>query len=167
MSDSTTSNGTIRDDSLVFGVAEQRYALPIAVVREVLPRASVVRVAEAPDELLGLLRLRGTLLPVVDPRRRLGLPPTAPRISQRIVVVRTPAVTIGLLVDAIHGLARLGEPGAVDGDRVLSGVVETPDGTIALLNPALSIGAETVAYLRSLLGGELTGPAGAAFGRTA
>ena len=69
-------------DLLVFRLAGEQYALPVPDVAEVVPRASLTRLPGAPDGILGMLRLRGALLPVVDLRTRLGLPPVTSRVSQ-------------------------------------------------------------------------------------
>src|SRR5262245_12750334 len=75
------------DDVLVFAVADRHFGLPVRDVREVLPLATLVPVPEAPVQFIGLLRLRGSVLPVVSLRKRLGLPEVPLRVSQRIVVV--------------------------------------------------------------------------------
>ncbi len=141
-------------DHVVFELAGQRYALPVSLVREVLPRATLARVPEGPIELAGVLRLRGALLPVVDLRRRLGLAEITPRIDQRIVVAIVGAAGVGLLVDAVHGLQRFAEPPAdpsPDGAlSIIRAVVETPDQVVLLLNLAAIASGEMDRVLSSL-----------------
>jgi chemotaxis signal transduction protein len=72
------------EEVLVFELAAQRYALPIDTVREVLPLATLVQVPQAPIGFAGILRLRGTLLPILDLRHCLSLPSLTPAVEHRI-----------------------------------------------------------------------------------
>src|ERR1700694_3464128 len=107
------------NDLLVFNLGQQQFALPVGQVSTVVPRATLTPLPGAPAELLGLLRLRGTLCPVIDIRARLGLPPAVPHIGERIVVMRTTTFRVGLLVERIVGLV----------------VVPTADATVAADRP--------------------------------
>jgi purine-binding chemotaxis protein CheW len=62
------------------------------------------------------------LLPVADPRRRLGLSDCALALDDRIIVVRTPTRRLGLLVDADMDLADCAEGDVMPPDPVLSGL---------------------------------------------
>lgn len=151
---------------LLFELAGQRYAVPVAQVREVLPRVALAPVPEAPVGLAGLLRLRGGHLPVVDLRERLGLPRAAPRLSQRIVVLLLGSSAVGALTDAVEGLALLDRT-ADDGlaarpGRLVQGTFETPSGVVMLLDTAAAVGPEVAAFLGVALAVQAGAPAGAA-----
>src|SRR3954468_8390826 len=92
------------EDLVVLELARQQYALSVKQVREVLPRAALTTLPGAPAGVLGVLQLRGTLLPVLDLRQRLGLTVVPATIGQRIVVAELQDATIGLLVDAVVGI---------------------------------------------------------------
>jgi purine-binding chemotaxis protein CheW len=70
---------------LVFETAGQRFGLPLTAVREVLPMAAPTPVAGSPA-IEGVLNLRGTVLPVLDLRRYLGLPAKAAEAGDHLVV---------------------------------------------------------------------------------
>lgn len=86
------------------------YGIPVAGVREVLAEpAELAPLPKAPDHVVGVATVRGTVLPVIDPRRLLRLParaaPTgAPR---RVVAVVAGGTTAGLLVDAVVAMVRV------------------------------------------------------------
>jgi chemotaxis signal transduction protein len=63
------------------------YALPLACVGRVLPMAHVVSLPGSGDGLLGMLNLRGQVLPVIDPRPRLGLISPVPAADHRLVLI--------------------------------------------------------------------------------
>jgi purine-binding chemotaxis protein CheW len=77
------------------------HALPVEHVVEVLRMVAITPLAEAPPWLLGVIDLRGRVIPVVDMRRRLGMPQREPDLSTPILVVRSRSVTAGLVADEV------------------------------------------------------------------
>jgi chemotaxis signal transduction protein len=72
---------------LIVGIGAQRYALPVAAVARVLPMAAPTPLPAAPPGVVGVIPFRGALLPVVDPRPRLGQPTVAQQPDQHLVAV--------------------------------------------------------------------------------
>ena len=92
---------------LVFGLGKEEFALPIGAVEEVAnPPAQVTRLPRAPDFLEGVTNLRGDVLPVVDQRRRFGLPPFEGG-QRRMIVLRAGKNRAGLIVDAVSEVLRV------------------------------------------------------------
>src|SRR5438034_4906803 len=100
-------------DLLVFSLGKQQFALPVGQVSTVVPRATLTPLPGAPGDLIGLLRLRGALCPVIDIRARLGLPVSVPHIGECIVVMHIAALRIGLLVESIVGVVATSPPDAI------------------------------------------------------
>ena len=90
----TTQLCTFRLDALLFGV-------DVAWVREVLRWRPVTRVPLAPPEVEGLMNLRGQIVPAIDVRRRLGMPPRAVADRPLNVVVQVDDDPVSLLVDEV------------------------------------------------------------------
>jgi purine-binding chemotaxis protein CheW len=82
-----------------------RFALHLRDVQEILVPRPVSRIFRAPDAVRGVMNLRGDVLPVLDLRLLLELPPPLHHpIEPRIVVVRAPSDVrrrAGLWVDAV------------------------------------------------------------------
>ena len=57
--------------------------------------------------MLGVVNLRGVVLPIVDLAVRLGFPPTDASARQVIIVVQVGAQIVGLLVDAVSDILTL------------------------------------------------------------
>ncbi|MBK7861745.1 MAG: purine-binding chemotaxis protein CheW [Archangiaceae bacterium] len=100
---------------LAFQLTDETYAVPIERVREIVKVPVLTEVPRAAPELLGVMNLRGEVLPVYDVRARLlltqqvkpvGGPEDVPSRS-RIVVVRSDDGDAGILADAVEGVARL------------------------------------------------------------
>jgi purine-binding chemotaxis protein CheW len=92
---------------LCFGVAEESYLLDVRAVKEVTRVQRLTHLPRSPEGIVGVIDLRGTFIPVVDVRERLGRGGTTvdPRCS-RIVVVAVGGRVAGLLVDALHPVVR-------------------------------------------------------------
>jgi purine-binding chemotaxis protein CheW len=135
-------------------LAGQQYALPVRQVREVLPRAALTALPGAPAGVLGVLSLRGVLLPVLDLRQRLGLPAVPASIGQRIVAVELPSATIGLLVDAVTGIvagpADVASGARESSDEVVRRVAEIDGQVVSVLETRAAVGAGLAAYVAAI-----------------
>lgn len=144
------------NDLLVFNLGQERYALPVGQVFTIVPRATLTPLPGAPPDLIGLLRLRGALCPVIDIRARLGLPAGVPHVGDYIVVMQTIAFQIGLLVEGIEGLVVVASvSGASDRstERLILGVVEAAGHVVAMLDAEAAVGSDVRAYLAATADG--------------
>jgi purine-binding chemotaxis protein CheW len=100
----------LRDEAArytVFKRQQQFFGLTINLVREVLPGQPLTRVARAPEHILGVLSLRGEILPVVVIDSWLGLPRTAENLTLPMLVLRQAELLVGLRVDAIQSVVNV------------------------------------------------------------
>ena len=98
---------------LVFALAGEEFALDIEVVREILKAPPITEVPRAPGHILGITMVRGQVIAVHDPRRRLGLAPAPAGPSARVVVCDAGEGPVGLLVDGVSQVLRL-SPAALE-----------------------------------------------------
>lgn len=126
-----------------FTVGSQEFAVPILSVREINRMMPVTRDARRASFIDGVIHLRGQVIAVVDLRRRFGIEPTDAPGDGRLIVVETGSRAIGLAVDQVSEVLRLGadmvEPspaaaGAAGGDCAW-GVGRLPDRRVILLDP--------------------------------
>lgn len=90
-----------------FRVGEEEYVVDLKRVREVVTPLRVRPVPLAPDAIEGVVDLRGEVIPLVDVRRRFGLPPAPPSRKARMLVVRVEGRLQALLVDAVLEVMRI------------------------------------------------------------
>ncbi|MEV0565981.1 chemotaxis protein CheW [Dactylosporangium sp. NPDC050588] len=99
------------DDTLElvsFAVEGQEYALPIDQVQEIVQAPeSVSHVPNAASKVLGVMDLRGRLLPVVSMRRVFGLPVADLEPQNRIVVVSLDGGVVGVVMDTVREVLRV------------------------------------------------------------
>ncbi|HYA40786.1 MAG TPA: chemotaxis protein CheW [Syntrophobacteraceae bacterium] len=72
---------------LTFKLEEEVFALDISKVREVLDFTDVTKVPETPDFMLGVINLRGSVVPVVDMRLKFGMDRTEKTVNTCIIIV--------------------------------------------------------------------------------
>jgi len=88
---------------VVFVLDGQRYAFPLATVQQVLPMVAPAPLPEAPPIALGVINLHGLIVPMLDIRRRLGLPPREYGPADRLVVARSSRRLLAVPVDEARG----------------------------------------------------------------
>jgi purine-binding chemotaxis protein CheW len=96
-----------RDEYLTFLLGAEEYGVEIGRVREVMRSPPITEVPRAPADVLGVITVRGEVVAVVDPRRRLGLPPGGSVESGRVIIVDDGRGAFGLLVDAVANVVRM------------------------------------------------------------
>lgn len=90
-----------------FRVGTEDYAVDIMRVREILRPQPVTPVPRAPAFVEGVFRLRGEVIPVVDVRRRFGLPVEPPTPKTRFLLVNVAGRRLALVVDEVCEVLRL------------------------------------------------------------
>ncbi|MGE3457048.1 MAG: chemotaxis protein CheW, partial [Kofleriaceae bacterium] len=94
---------------VTFRVGTAEYALPASQVLHLESYEAATRVPGTPAYVAGLVQVRGRVVPVVDLRRRFGLPPTDHTLDHRVVVVQCGDRVAGLLVDSAREVMSLDE----------------------------------------------------------
>jgi purine-binding chemotaxis protein CheW len=93
---------------VIFRLDKEEFGAPIASVQEIvrIPE-NLIRVPQAPSFVEGVINLRGTVLPVIDLRRRLGLNEVERSDRQRIMVFLISGVRTGFIVDQVAEVLRI------------------------------------------------------------
>jgi purine-binding chemotaxis protein CheW len=112
---------TAEEQLVVFQLGSEAYGVRIDVVREIITLHQVTAVPHAPAFVEGVINLRGRVIPVIDLRRRLDLPPTERGRMTRIVVVEAEGGTVGMVVDAVSEVLTVGAS-AIEGPSPYLGV---------------------------------------------
>jgi purine-binding chemotaxis protein CheW len=93
---------------VIFRLGAEEFGVPIMSVQEIVrvPEA-LTRVPRTPAFVEGVINLRGTVLPVIDQRGRLGLPPIERNERQRIMVYLLGGKRTGFIVDSVAEVLRI------------------------------------------------------------
>jgi len=111
MSVDTITNNT---QYLTFKLSNEIYALEIAKVREVLDMTTITKVPQTPEFMLGVINLRGGVVPVIDMRLKFGLDKGQKTVNTCIIIMEVTidqeTTILGALVDSVQEVLDL-EPG--------------------------------------------------------
>ena len=91
---------------LTFGLGDDIFAIDVIMAKEVLDFTDVTRVPQTPDYMLGVINLRGSVVPVVDMRLKFGMPDRDKTRDSCIIVVEVDvdgeSITVGALADSVQ-----------------------------------------------------------------
>ncbi len=86
---------------VVFALADEYYGVDIGTVESIIKMQPITGVPRTASFVEGVTNLRGAVLPVIDLRKRFGLPAREDSKDTRIVVVEMNGETVGMVVDAV------------------------------------------------------------------
>ena len=99
----------LRRQMVVFKIGREYFALDIMRAKEVVMRREITPKPDAAESVVGLLNLRGNLVPVLDLRKRLRAALADSETDERIIVVNVEGMTAGLIVDGASELLSVSE----------------------------------------------------------
>lgn len=94
---------------LSFLVGGQDYSVDIMSVREIRGGAQATSLPHSPSYVRGVINLRGTVLPIMDLAKRLGMQNNQKDDRNVIIVVAIKERTVGLIVDAVSDILSISE----------------------------------------------------------
>jgi purine-binding chemotaxis protein CheW len=102
---------------LTYKLGDEIFALDISKVREVLDYTPITRVPRTPEFMRGVINLRGSVVPVVDLRLKLGMTGTEKTVNTCIIItevtVDNETTVLGALADSVQEVVDL-EPGQIE-----------------------------------------------------
>jgi len=107
---------------LCFRVSDEIYGINIMDIKEIIKKRVVTEVPRTPSFMSGILSLRGTIIPVIDLRIRLGLACSEQTGKERIIVVKNKNSYNGLLVDEVTQVVRVQRDSFEEAPPVLEGI---------------------------------------------
>lgn len=143
----SSSEGTIAEQLVVFVLGSEEYALPIRTVQEVIRFQEPRAVSSSDPSLLGVINLRGRIVPVHDVRPQLGLADgnasnngnTSANEGEKIVLVHIEEKMAGVVVDDVSEVMNVDQQQYEDlpasGNAVVDGVVKSGERLIIMLDP--------------------------------
>ncbi|MEM1184851.1 MAG: chemotaxis protein CheW [Planctomycetota bacterium] len=105
------TSGDAQLQLVTFEVNGEEFAVDILAVHEINRMMELTRVPQSPPEVVGVINLRGKIIPVIDLRSRFRMPPGEETDHNRIVVVEVAGRVIGFIVDRVHEVLRV--PGTI------------------------------------------------------
>ncbi|MCY0093978.1 chemotaxis protein CheW [Hoeflea ulvae] len=138
-----THDGKAKDLKIIsFFLGKQVFSVNIMSVREIRGWTPATPLSHVPRHVLGVINLRGTVIPVVDMALRLGLAPIEPTERSAIIVTSVRGQMVGLLVDNVSDMMTVTageiqavpEIGATEVQRMTTSIISKDDQMISHLD---------------------------------
>ncbi len=92
-----------------FIIGSEELAVPILNIQEIIKPIECTKVPSVPDYVLGVFNLRGSILPLIDLRRKFGLPPASQTEDTRFIVIKTEDSEAGFVIDRLTKAIRINQ----------------------------------------------------------
>jgi purine-binding chemotaxis protein CheW len=143
----------------VFEVGTEEFAVDILLTKEVVVPREVTPVPDTEEFVEGVMNLRGSLLPVLDLRKRLRARPTAARSEQRMIIATIDDRVAALIVDGASEVIRVADdmiepaPDVITemGAGYVEGIVNLKDRFITLIDLKKALSLEILNELDSVI----------------
>jgi purine-binding chemotaxis protein CheW len=130
----------------LFSISGDTYAVTVDILAEIIIPQKIFSVPTTPSHVIGVINLRGNIVPIVDIRPALSLPVSAG--ASQIAIIQYSQMTLGILVDTVAEVISVPlssilplpadvayqDPGAKSRSRYLKAIVQRESGVAALLN---------------------------------
>jgi purine-binding chemotaxis protein CheW len=144
---------------LTFSLAGEEYGADILSVREIRGWSRVTRIPQTPSYLLGVLNLRGAIVPVMDLRLRFGLEREAYDQNTVVIIVAVAERLFGIVVDAVSDVVDIDlaaikpvpDMGSIVDTRYLKGLATHVERMVMLLDVEKLVRPEDVETLDAAL----------------
>lgn len=150
------------DSYLTFRLGEERFALSVRHVINILEMCRITVVPQMPDFVKGAINLRGEVLPVIDSRLKFGMSEIEITKNTCILVLEVEVddqpAKLGILVDAVDEVLELDESdiknsptiGKQYNNEFIAGMIEHDDKFTMLLNINKVFSTEDIVQLREV-----------------
>jgi purine-binding chemotaxis protein CheW len=140
------SNRTGTERYLAFTLSQERFAIPLLAVKEVVAMPETTRVPHTPPHFLGIMNLRGQIISVFDLRLKLGLPAETGAETSVIICDFAP-LCFGVVVNSVDSVMALTSDDIAERPEIesrmnseyITGVTKSADRLVLLLNLAKAL----------------------------
>ncbi|KRQ86001.1 Chemotaxis protein CheW [Caloramator mitchellensis] len=140
---------------VIFKLDNEEFAADISQVERILSYIEPTKIPESPDYVLGVINYQNNIIPIIDLRKRFGLPNRDETKDKKIIVVRFENKNIGLVVDNVSEVLDIDtknmeeSPDLIRGkeNKYLSNIIKLQNRIIMMINTEKIISKEEIAEL--------------------
>jgi purine-binding chemotaxis protein CheW len=139
----TKKTSEVEQKYIVFSLGDEDYGLPVLQVHEIVRINELIKVPHSRTYFMGLMDIRGRVLPVIDLKKKLGIHlEDAPQKLDRAIILETAGRRVGLSVDKVSHVVRFNADEIDSGPptvktvstRFITGVGKYKDQFVVLMN---------------------------------
>ncbi len=123
---------------LVFQNVNQRFALPLDVVKKVVQVVEFTGLPKMPDYISGIINYHGDVIPVINMSFLFSIESRDPEITDRLIIASTLKGKLALLATVVNDIIEIDENDIVKPDKIIygmrfvKGVIKLPDGMVLI-----------------------------------
>ncbi|SEM75701.1 chemotaxis protein CheW [Palleronia pelagia] len=144
MTDDRSDHQHVKSELITFSIGEQDFCMDIMAVREIRGWTGVTMLPHSPPDVMGVMNLRGAVVPIVDLAARLGLERCRDAGRTVIIVANIGEQTVGFLVSAVSDIVSIApdevQPmprmDGLDSDSFVKGIIASQERTLRVLDIA-------------------------------
>lgn len=144
---------------VAFSLDDQSYALDLSCVERIVRAVHVTHLPDAPETVHGVIDVEGRIIPVVNTRKRLGLPEREIDLDDRFIIARENGLAVALVADDVTPVLEMStEWGAGSGETFtgksyIQGVAKSDQGMVMILKIERTLSSEDQELLSAAIGG--------------
>ena len=125
---------------VAFTLDNCKFALPLPQVERIVNVVEITPLPKAPEVVIGVVNVRGRIIPVVDIRKRFRLPEKGTNLNDKLILSQTSKRSVGIMVDSVVGVIECPKQEIIVPEKVLpgigyiEGVVKLEDGLTLIHN---------------------------------
>ncbi len=108
--------------SVVFTLGKEEYGIDIGKVQEIIRLPSITRLPNTVDYILGIINLRGCVIPIVDTKKKFMFIDSEITDDTRVIIVEIEGSRVGLIVDEVSEVLKIPEELVVPADNICTGI---------------------------------------------
>jgi purine-binding chemotaxis protein CheW len=142
---------------VVFTLDDQSYALALSCVERIVRAVEITHVPEASENVLGVINIEGRVIPVINTRRRLGLPEREIGIQDLFIILHDGSRSLAMVADEVKPVVEIpGQDVVASGNvlpeaRFVQGVAKLDEGMIVILGAERALSSSEYESLSSML----------------
>lgn len=109
---------------MAFSLGTETYGLESSYIREVYPLKDFTPLPGVPAFILGIINVRGQIIPVVDLKKLFHLPEQGITELNKVIILHDDQMEFGILADVVHGTQVVGEDEIIPAPHTLNGIGE-------------------------------------------
>ena len=143
---------------LTFSVDKYEYALPYAIVERVVRAVEITPLPNSAEIIEGIINVHGLVIPVINLRKKMGLPVKELELSDKFIITKTSKRTVALIVDDIQEIIEAEEDDIVSMKRIIpnpkmfKGTVKLKDNLVLIYDTDKFLSKREEANLQEVLG---------------
>ena len=144
---------------VAFTLDDHNFALDLSCVERIVRAVHVTHLPDAPETVHGVIDVEGRIIPVVNTRKRLGLPEREIDLDDRFIIAKENGLSLALVADDVKPVLEMSaEWGSESGDTppgrgYVQGVAKSDQGMVMILKIERTLSSEDQELLSNAIGG--------------